>query len=64
MAIHCFLKKIVRKISNFILCYVSMIRLYPIIEQYNHRLQLEEAICYDINKVIIKIEKKINAKRK
>ena len=64
MTIYCFLNKIFKKVLNCTQCYLKVIRIFPETEQYSYRLQLEESISYDINKVIIKIEKAINAKRK
>ena len=64
MTIYCFLNKIFKKVLNCTRSYLKVIRLFPEIDQYNHKLQIEESISYDINKVITKIEKIINAKRK
>ena len=62
--INCFIKKIFRKTAKYILCFLEIIRFYPNIDQYNHKVIGEEAICYDINKVLMKIERNLNAKRK
>jgi hypothetical protein len=60
MKIYRFLKKISKKVLNWALCSIDMIKILPKIEKYNHKLKLEESICHDVNKVIMKLEKKID----
>jgi len=64
MAINCFLKKILGKLRKCTLCSLKVMKIYPDIDQYSHKVTVEEAICFDINKVLIKIEKNLNEKRK
>ena len=55
-----FLKKISKKVLNLALCSIDMIKILPKIAKYNHKFKLEESICHDVNKVIMKLEKKID----
>ncbi len=64
MKIYFFLQKIIKKVLNFCWLSFNFIRILPTFDRYNHKFKLEEAICHDVNKVIMKLEKDINAEKK
>ena len=64
MKIYFFLQRIVKKVLNISRLSFNFIRILPTFDIYNHKLKLEETICHDINNVIMKLEKNINAKNK